>query len=136
LTCPVEDTINGIIVADAGVFFSRVEAPIRLEVRNGYLVDVQCNKEGDAIFRQYVKWMCDAFSAGPNNWQLAEVGIGGNPNAQFSDIVMELESVQHTCHFCFGDNTVFEGGGGTNHTAWHGGTVIINSPNYHCPTAF
>jgi hypothetical protein len=130
MTPPVEASVDGVIVADAGVFFSQVTAPITLHIEAGRLVDLHCADEEDPVFQQYVRWMQDARNDDPANWQLAEVGIGGNPNAQFSDVLMEIEAVQHTCHFCFGDNTMFIGAGGQNATDWHGGTVIVDLPSY------
>ena len=125
LTYPVEETVSGTIVADAGVFFSKVRAPIRLHVRHGKLINMECADPNDPVFQQYARWMNEAHDADPRNWQLAEVGIGGNANARITDVLMETEVVRGTCHFCFGDNSMF---GGQHKTTWHGGTVVIHNP--------
>ena len=125
LTYPVENSVNGTIVADAGVFFSKVKAPLTLTIREGKLVRVECPDPEDDVFKQYVHWMNEAHETDPLNWQIAEVGIGGSANARISDILMETEAVRGTNHFCFGDNSVY---GGEHKTSWHGGTVVVNNP--------
>ncbi len=127
LTYPVEETISGSIVADAGVYFSKVRAPIRLHLRQGKIVKIECSDPQDPVFQQYVQEMNQAHDANNQNWQLAEVGIGGHPNARVTDVVMETEVVRGTCHFCFGDNTMF---GGSHKTTWHGGTVVVRNARF------
>lgn len=62
---------------------------------------------------------------GQERWQLAEVGIGGCEGARLSGIIMEDEAVRGTCHFCFGDNSRYDG---ANASDWHGGTVVVARP--------
>jgi leucyl aminopeptidase (aminopeptidase T) len=130
MTCPIEQSVQGVIVVDAGVFFGRVTQPIELSIENGKLSGMRCADPNDVVFSQYRQWMMEALEENPANAQAAEVGIGANPGAQISDVVMESEAVQGTVHICFGDNAIFEGMGGKNRTAWHGGTVILNSPRF------
>jgi hypothetical protein len=130
MTCPVEPSVTGTIVADAGVFFSRVATPLVLQVVDGRLVDILCSDAADPVYQRYVAWMREAAEENPANWQLAEVGIGGNPNATISDVLMETESVQGTAHVCFGDNTIFAGAGGQIATGWHGGTAVFARPRF------
>jgi len=125
LTSPIEDSVEGVIVADASVFFARVQAPIALTIERGWLRDIHCADDADPVFRQYVRWLRDAVAANPANWRLAEVGVGCNAEAKLSGIIMEDETVRGTCHFCFGDNVRY---GGANPSAWHGGTVVIHAP--------
>jgi len=129
MTCPVEGSIEGKIVVDGGVFFDRLSQPIELNIKKGKLAGISCQDAGDAVFRQYRQWMMEALEANSANAQLCEVGLGANPEAQLSQVVMESEAVQGTAHFCFGDNTQFAGMGGQNQTGWHGGTVIIQTPH-------
>ena len=128
MTCPLEDSIDGKIVVDGGVFFDRITQPIELTIRHGKLAGMACQDPGDAVFRRYRQWMMEAFETNPANAQLCEVGLGVNPGAQLSPVVMESEAVQGTAHFCFGDNAQFAGMGGQNQTGWHGGTVILTTP--------
>jgi len=122
LTSPVEATVDGKIVADASVYLGSVRRPITLTVERGRLTDIACPDLGDPVFRAYREEMVDRFHLSPANRQLAEVGFGGNGGARLSGCIMEDESVRGTCHFCFGDNTRY---GGTNRSAWHGGTVVV-----------
>jgi leucyl aminopeptidase (aminopeptidase T) len=72
--------------------------------------------------------MMEAMESDLLNAQLCEVGLGANPGARLSPVVMESEAVQGTLHVCFGDNARFEGMGGMNPTDWHGGTVVLKAP--------
>ena len=128
MTCPVEASVNGQIVVDAGVFFGQITQPIELVIESGKLSAVSCPDREDPVFRQYRQWMMEAIELNPLNAQLAEVGLGANPGAQISEVVMESEAVQGTLHVCFGDNASFDGMGGQNPTGWHGGTVILKNP--------
>ena len=128
MTCPLEESVNGLVVADAGVFFGQVSQPIELEIENGRLASMRCPDREEAVFRQYRQWMMEALELNPANAQVAEIGLGANPGAQISEVVMESEAVQGTLHVCFGDNTIFAGMGGQNETGWHGGTVILKTP--------
>jgi leucyl aminopeptidase (aminopeptidase T) len=129
MTCPVEDSVQGQIVVDAGVFFDRISQPIELVIQAGKLTSMRCPDPDDAVFRQYRQWMMEAMELNSNNAQLAEVGLGANPGAQISEVVMESEAVQGTLHVCFGDNAMFEGMDGQTRTGWHGGTVILKKPH-------
>ena len=131
LTYPVENSANGTIVADAGVFFAKVKTPIKLHIRDGKLVRIETPDAHDEVFQTYIKWMTQAREADPGNWQLAEVGIGGNAHARITDVLMESEVVRGTCHFCFGDNSMFGGG---HKTPWHGGTVVVDGPQLRVGT--
>lgn len=64
-------------------------------------------------------------AANPIDVCLAELGIGLNPCARLTGVIMEDETVRGTAHFCFGDNSRF---GGANRSGFHGGTVVIDSP--------
>lgn len=124
-TSPVEDSVQGRIVADGSVFFARITAPIALEIRAGRLVATHCADERDATYRAYVKEMRKRMAADAANGQLAEVGLGVNAGARLSGCIMEDEAVRGTCHFCFGDNARY---GGRNTSDWHGGTVVVRAP--------
>jgi len=130
MTCPVEDSINGTLVVDAGVFFGTVNQPIELTIEGGKLTAMRALDRDDEVFRQYRQWMMETMEENAANAQLAEVGIGANPGAQISGVVMESESVQGTVHVCFGDNRMFAGMGGSNASNWHGGTVIMKAPRF------
>jgi len=124
-TYPVEASVNGTIVVDGAVFFSQVTGPIRLEIGDGKLTRIDCDRDEDAVCRRYRDEMDRVHGDNPLNWQLAEVGLGGNSAARLGDVLMESESVRDTAHFCFGESAEF---GGENETGWHGGTVVVRAP--------
>lgn len=130
MTCPIESSVHGRIVVDAGVFFGRISQPFELTIDMGKLTATHCPDPEDPIFRQYRQWMMEAMEIHPGNAQVAEIGLGANPGAQISEVVMESEAVQGTIHVCFGDNAIYEGMGGQNATGWHGGTVILYDPRF------
>jgi len=126
-TYPLEESVNGTIVVDGAVFFAEIANPIHLQIREGKLVEIECHQADDKVCNRYVREMNKVIESDPLNWQLAEVGIGGNGQARLCNVLMESESVRGTCHFCFGDSAGF---GGKNQTSWHGGTVIVNRPTF------
>lgn len=127
-TYPVEASVNGTIVVDGAVFFAEIANPIRLQIREGKLVKIECHQKDDKVCERYVREMNKVIESDPLNGQLAEVGVGGNGEARLCNVLMESESVRGTCHFCFGDSAEF---GGKNQTSWHGGTVIVNQPTFY-----
>ena len=46
LTAPIEESIEGRIVADARVFFSRVRAPITMEIARGRITRLEPIQQG------------------------------------------------------------------------------------------
>ncbi len=126
LTSPVEESVNGTIVADVGVFLGRVSTPVALTVEGGRLTEIGCRSSVDPIFQIYRSEMLGRRAVDSRNSQLAEVGFGGNAKAEVSGCIMEDESVRGTCHFCFGDNSRY---GGLNRVTWHGGTAVVRSPS-------
>ena len=126
LTAPVEESVQGHIVADASVFFSVVASPLRITVEKGKIVAVDCADAEDAVLRQYRDFTGPLFRQEANR-QLAEIGIGGNAGARISGCIMEDESMRGTCHFCFGNNRPY---GGNNPSDWHGGTVVTRDPRF------
>lgn len=121
-TSPVEGTINGNIIADANAFYTEINTPIELTIKNGRIVEISCQNKDDMVFQKYKSFMDNMLKECYANWQLAEVGIGICSNAQFSGLIMEDEAVKGSAHFCFGDNSRY---GGKSESSFHGGTVVI-----------
>ena len=129
-TSPVEESINGKIVADLGVYFGRVSCPIQLDIEKGRITRISCGDEDDPVFQQYRDWMRRDLAASPANYQLAEIAFGINGGAEVVGCIMEDETVRDTCHCCFGDNSRY---GGQSVSQWHGGTVLFQSPSCQLP---
>jgi aminopeptidase len=94
---------NGTIVIDgsmAGV--GLLKEPIKLEVASNYATIISDNQDSLKL-----KTLLDNF--GKEAYQIAEFGIGTNPNASLSGIVLEDEKVKGTVHFAFGNNQSYNG---------------------------
>jgi len=123
LTSPLEESVEGTVVADASVYLGKVSSPIILTVKKGRLTELSCADPDDSVFCMYRDEVLGRLQLYPTDGQLAEVGLGGSAGAIVSGCIMEDESVRGTCHVCFGDNSRY---GGANYSLWHGGTAVIS----------
>ena len=106
---PAEGTANGVIVADCSVPYLEIgllEEPITCTVRSGSVVDTRGARQA-TVLRQ--DW---ASHGDPSCYNVAELGIGLNPNAVPTGTMLEDEGILGTVHF----------GIGTSYTL--GGTVV------------
>ena len=118
-TAPVEGTAEGIIVVDGSMGKSGIlkERRIHIEVKDGMAQRV---------------WGCDAaewlwetmHKVGDCARNLAELGIGTNPNARISGSVLEDEKIAGTIHLAFGDNRSM---GGKIECPFHVDGVVLNA---------
>ncbi|HIH44525.1 MAG TPA: hypothetical protein HA257_05465 [Candidatus Methanoperedenaceae archaeon] len=93
---------DGIFVVDGSMSgLGLLESPLTFRVENRYVVEIQgkCAPE--------LKKMLDA--VGKNAYNVAELGIGINPNASLIGNVLEDEKVGGTVHVALGDNSMFGG---------------------------
>ncbi len=107
---PVEKTASGILVIDASMSaIGLVDEPLRIRVEGGLAIAVEggisANKL-NAVLERY----------GPAARNIAELGIGLNPNAAITGLPLEDEKVLGTAHIALGDNSTF---GGTVEVASH-----------------
>jgi leucyl aminopeptidase (aminopeptidase T) len=100
--CPVEGTANGTVIVDGSVGgLDLLGTELRLTVKDGMLVDA----EGPAA-----KLFLESLDvAGPSGRNMAELGIGTNPNARLSGCILEDEKILGTVHVAFGNNLAFGG---------------------------
>lgn len=97
---PVEGTAEGHVVIDgsmAGIKGGRIE----ISVERGVAVKISGN------YSQKLVRMLDA--VGPKARNIAEFGVGTNPNARLTGNILEDEKVLGTCHIALGDNSTFGG---------------------------
>ncbi len=96
---PVEGTANGVFVVDgsmAGIGLIK-DANIIIEVNKGYASKISG--------RVYAKKLNDMLKAvGRDAYNIAEFGIGTNPSARLSGILLEDEKVMGTIHIALGNN--------------------------------
>jgi leucyl aminopeptidase (aminopeptidase T) len=99
---PLEGTAEGIIVfdgsmADIGV----LKEPLVIKVKDGYAVEIK-GKDADAL-----KVILEKH--GKNAYNIAEFGLGMNPKATITGIILEDEKVLGTVHIALGDNSTMGG---------------------------
>jgi leucyl aminopeptidase (aminopeptidase T) len=99
---PVEGSANGVYVVDASMSgIGRLAAPLKFTVKNGLAVKIEGRNARD-LKKQIA-------GLGKSALNIAEFGIGTNPKAIVSGIVLEDEKALHTCHIAIGSNTSFGG---------------------------
>ncbi len=98
---PLEGTANGTLILEWAPT-RKLESPIKLNVKNGVVVDVLGNES-------YTKYLLEKFSENINNANIAEFGIGTNDAAKRPDNILESEKILGTVHIALGDNSSFGG---------------------------
>jgi leucyl aminopeptidase (aminopeptidase T) len=96
---PVEGTSNGVFVVDgsmAGLGLIK-NANIKFEVSNGYAVKIYGGEMAKKL-NQMLK------QVGKDAYNIAEFGIGTNPSARLSGVLLEDEKVMGTIHIALGNN--------------------------------
>ncbi len=96
---PLEDKTNGVFYVDGSMASIGVikGKPIRIEVKDGYAVNVSGGNQAkklDDTLNKYDKLARN----------IAEFGIGTNYKAKLSGILLEDEKVMGTIHIALGDN--------------------------------
>lgn len=93
---------NGIFVVDGSMSgFGILDSPIKITVRNRYVTLIE-GKHAEKLIS-----MLDAVGEKARN--IAELGIGINPEATLIGNVLEDEKVGGTVHIALGDNSCFGG---------------------------
>jgi len=108
---PIEDSVEGTVVIDVtATDFGFVDVPIRIEIRNGRAVKI----EGGVVAEKLRELLESAND--PNQYVVAEIGFGLNPNAELQGRIIEDESALGTAHIAFGNNLSL---GGKNKAPYH-----------------
>lgn len=99
---PLEGTGQGTLVAPAG-WYPGLQEEMVFTIDRGVVVDLTGGGKVGDQFRELLKLGDDAplYQARRN---LAELGIGTNPNARRPDNVLEAEKIMGTVHIAIGDN--------------------------------
>ncbi|MEM0015123.1 MAG: aminopeptidase [Zestosphaera sp.] len=100
---PVEGTANGVVVVDgsmAGV--GLLAQPIRIAFRDGVAARIEGGPEAAKLNELLSRYGDEARSLG-------EFGVGTNPGARVSGVVLEDEKAMGTIHIALGSNFDFGG---------------------------
>lgn len=94
----------------------KISHPIRLTIESGSIIRIEGKREAGVL-----KKILSSFD--DSVYQIAELGIGTNPQAKLTGNVTEDEKILGTVHVAFGDNTTF---GGRNISPLHLDGVIVS----------
>lgn len=93
---------NGVFIVDGSMSgFGILDSPLEFTVKDRYVTDIK-GEQADKL-----RSILDAVGEKARN--VAELGIGINPNAQLIGNVLEDEKVGDTVHIAIGDNSTFGG---------------------------
>ncbi|HSW10036.1 MAG TPA: hypothetical protein VLK32_03915 [Bacillota bacterium] len=115
---PVEGSAEGRIVVRRGWFPGVEEEDLVLSFERGEVVQVT---GGGDVGRKLAVFLGLGGTQGHPRRHLAELGVGTNPNARRTDIVLEAEKIRGTVHLAIGDNSHM---GGRNVADFHQDYVI------------
>lgn len=115
---PVEGTSEGEIIIDGSmVGMGILEEPVYVKVKDGKIVELK-GKNTEKV---------NILLENDNNSSLGELGIGTNPAARLTGVILEDEKIYGTVHIAFGTNTSF---GGTIKADCHIDGVILKPTLY------
>ncbi len=116
-TAPVQGSTQGILMADGSFpIIGKIKKPIRMTVKDGHVIRISGDKEADTVRR-----LLRPFGRLGRN--IAELGIGTNPRAQFTGCTLEDEKVVGTVHVALGNNVSF---GGKVNVGCHFDCILLN----------
>lgn len=116
---PLEGNAHGVLLVDGSIVgLGLLRSPIRLIVQDGLLV----RAEGERA----EEWLAK-LGASKEARNVAELGIGTNPQARLTGVILEDEKAAGTVHVAFGSNATF---GGTIQAGVHMDGVITQPTLY------
>ncbi len=123
---PLEGTAEGVIVADASIPYIGIgllNEPIKVKVEKGMMVSIEGGKQAEML---KANW---ASKNDPLVYNVAEMGVGLNPNCKFCGAMLEDEGVYGSVHIGTGTNITL---GGNTKAACHydlimtGATIVAD----------
>ena len=103
---PVEGTAQGVLVADASLPYLGIgilKEPIICEIEHGFVTKIEGGVQAK-VFEKALKSHNDR-----NCFNVAELGVGLNPNARLTGVMLEDEGVLGTIHIGLGTNFTLGG---------------------------
>lgn len=114
---PEEGKAHGVVVVDGAMAgIGLLEEPISITVNGGLAVAVEGGKQAQEFLQQLE-------AVGPRARNVAEFGVGTNPNARVTGVILEDEKVLGTVHIAFGNNLSM---GGTVDVPFHVDGILLN----------
>jgi leucyl aminopeptidase (aminopeptidase T) len=104
---PVEGSAQGIVVADASIPYLEIgvlEEPVRAEVRDGSITRIEGGTQARALRENL------AAQGDPHVYNVAELGVGLNPQARLCGLMLEDEGVLGVVHIGIGTSITLGGG--------------------------
>ncbi len=103
---PLEGTANGVVVVEKE-WYPSLKEEMKLIFKNGYVEDVRGGGEVGGKLRDLLGFACreEREEIYIKRRNLAELGIGMNPNAKRTDVILEAEKIKGTVHVAIGDNS-------------------------------
>jgi leucyl aminopeptidase (aminopeptidase T) len=119
---PLEGTAEGVVQVSAG-WEPDLTVPMTLVFTRGELVELQGGGQAGDTLREILR---PGTAQEPYKMRrnLAEFGIGTNPNAKRADVTLEAEKIKGTVHMAVGDNSHM---GGRVNTDYHHDFVVPNA---------
>ncbi len=103
---PLEGTANGRIVVNASIPYlgiGVIEEPIYVDVENGFITKIEGGRQAD-VLRRDLESHNDR-----NSFNIAELGVGLNPECKLIGIMLEDEGVLGTAHIGIGTSITLGG---------------------------
>ncbi len=114
---PLENGTNGEIVIDGSmVSMGLLEEPLYVTMKDGKISDIKGDKGQLGILFE-----------SEENHTIAELGIGTNPAARLTGVILEDEKIYGTIHVAFGTNVSF---GGENLATCHLDGIVLKPTLY------
>jgi len=105
---PVEASANGVLVADASIPYLGIgllKRPIRFTIRGGLIVTIE-DGDPEQVGKLKAAWKAQA---DPMVYNIAEMGIGMNPQCRFVGLMLEDEGVLGSVHIGTGTSVTLGG---------------------------
>ncbi len=103
---PLEETAEGIIVADASIPYLGIgllKEPVKCHVEKGFIVKIEGGTQADILKRDLQE------RKDPNGYNIAELGVGLNPESRMTGIMLDDEGVWGSVHIGIGSNITLGG---------------------------
>lgn len=114
---PVESKAEGILVYDLLYGEQKLSRPVAFKVEKGRITKVCCKT------KEALKIEKTLNQVGPLAQNIAELGVGTNPQAGFDSGILELEKIYGTVHVALGNNVYF---GGEIDVPYHVDGLVVN----------